>query len=1112
MKSLIQFLSDLRAVGVVLAIDGERLIINAPKGAVTSELRAELAQRKAEILAFLRDSAIPKADTSSDRKLFDLPLSRSQQRLWFISRLYPDNPVYHIVMGLQATGTLDRYAMERAFKALLERHEALRTSFYEKSGTPFARIHSASEWVSDFIDLSDFPNASEEALRLAKLDARRPFAFEASPLFRVTIFRISKQNHLILIVVHHIVADGWSLGILANEFAEFYAANVANRQPILSPITFQYRDYVQWELTSGQKLAADQMPYWLKQLHGPLPVVELPGDYKRPSVQTFSGHRLASNIDSALAERIGALCRASGTTPFMLLFAAFNILISRYTGLDDLLIGTATSNRQRQEVMPLVGFFINNLVLRTNLSGSPRFIDLLHRVKEIAFSAYAHQDMPFDLLVERIAPERGLGHSPLIPIMFTLQNVPMSGIVLPGLETTPVQIDPGIARADLAVEIWPQAKGFRCEFEYNSDLFDEPTIRQMQSAFIQSLQAVVSNPEMQISQVPLLLDSERRLLLEDWNKTERPSPPYSSFPAWFRAQAAMCPDTIALAMGSKGMTYAELDSESDRYAEIFSAQGAKRGVVVGIYLLRSHEMVITLLAILKSGATYLPLDPAFPSQRIEYLLADARVELIVTHSSLSASLTSFSAKTIHVDQTIDTPKAAISEEISGEDIAYLIYTSGSTGAPKGTQVPHRALTNLLASMLKEPGLTHGDTLIAITTLSFDIAALELLGPLVCGAKVVIASREQTIDPIQLAELIATSSATVMQGTPSTWRMLAEAGWMGDSNLRMWCGGEALTPELSESLLSRGRELWNLYGPTETTIWSAAHLVKSGENPILIGHPIANTTMYILDSHQKLVPLGVPGELYIGGRGVARGYLNLPELTASHFVADPFTSATDQKMYRTGDLARYRRDGQIQLLGRTDHQIKLRGHRIEIGEIEVVLERHPEIVQAVISVVGEGFNQQLVAFVKYAGQEQHDAKMRNWLQEQLPEYMVPSVWVPLAEIPLTPNGKIDRKRLRDEFSSMRPVAKTVVSPGNQVEFDLVAIWKDVLGLPEVSVRDNFFDIGGHSLLLIRVHSEIRERLDAEIAVVDLFRYPTIESLSRWLVAKRQKASVPSAAFV
>jgi amino acid adenylation domain-containing protein len=815
-------------------------------------------------------------------------------------------------------------------------------------------------------------------------------------------------------------------------------------------------------------------------------------------------------IEALLAGKIRDLCRTAGATPYMLLLAAFKVLLVRYTDIEDVLVGSGTSNRQSQEVAPLVGFFVNTLVMRTDLSGNPLFGELLSRVKETAASTYAHQQIPFDLLVEKLQPVRRVSHSPLVQVMFTFQNLPMEPIVLPNLTVEPEELDPGIARADLSIEVWPDDEGFRCDFEFNTDIFEEETVLQMQRHYLRLLKTVASAPATRIRALSLLSESERYQIVEEWNRTSMPASPSATVAEWFQAQAVKSPAAAAVVYGERTLTYAELDAQSNRLASILRSHGVARGTVVGVFLHRSPEMVVALLGILKAGGAYLPLDPQLPAQRIEFLIADAAVPLIVTQTDLRDTLSDSGAALLMIDQISESVEQPPTDKPNSEDLAYLIYTSGSTGNPKGTEITHGALVNLLASMLREPGLTSEDTLVAITTLSFDIAGLEIFGPLVCGATVVVASREQVLDPELLAGLLEESAATVMQATPSTWRMLVESGWMGRADLRMWCGGEALRPDLAESLLARGRELWNLYGPTETTIWSAAHRVKSGENPILIGRPIGNTRMYILDPEGQPVPVGVPGELYIAGAGVARGYWRRPELTETRFLPDPFDPVPGRRMYRTGDLARYRRDGQIQLIGRTDHQVKLRGHRIELGEIEVVIERHPEVLQAVVALHGEGNGQQLIACIKQSGDTMDTGNLRSWLQERLPDYMVPSSFIALEEIPLTPNGKVDRKQLPKPKASTRETLIPIASPRNRLEEQLVQIWSEILGVDRVGVRDNFFDLGGHSLLLIRVHARLRQELDSDVAVIDLFRYPTIESMASWLNRRSQSHAVAAGA--
>ena len=1116
MKSLIEFLSDIRSLGITLSVTADRLVCNAPKGAITPEIKQELADRKADIIVFLQQTQkAPVTDRPQDVNA-ELPLSHSQQRLWFFTQLDPKNPVYNVVISLWLNGDLKREALERSLRSILERHESLRTGFYERSGQPFAQIKELVSWSLSDVDLShlESEDAVVKAMQLGREAARKSFALDEPPLFRATLISVAPRSSLLVLSMHHIVSDGWSLGVLSQELTQLYAAFSDGQPSPLAAPTLQFCDYVRWEQDAGRRAADQQLPYWLDRLSGELPVLELPGDRPRPALQSFNGRRISINIDGPLALRVRELSRATGATVFMVLLATFQTLLSRYTGVEDILVGSSTSNRPRQEFTTQIGFFVNNLVLRGNLSGNPTFVELLQRTRETATSAFAHQSVPFERLVEALHPERALSHNPLVQVMFNFQNLPMPELRFAGLTAEVAEVDPGIARADLNLEVWPHNQGFRCDFEYSTDLFDDATIRQMQGHFLNLLEGAVANPETPVAALPLLSQAQYKQIIEEWNDTGTPPQRYSTIAPWFRAQAEATPNAIAVESGGERLTYSQLDERSERLARILRGSGVCREVVVGLFFTRGLEMVVALLAVLKAGGAYLPLDPNFPSQRIAFILSDAEISVLLTQSSLVPALPQSNALLIVADEAVDEDADSVqeasydmSENQSGpDDLAYLIYTSGSTGLPKGTQLTQRSLVNLISSILHEPGLTSLDTLVAVTTLSFDIASLDVLGPLLCGAKLVIASRDETLDSFALGVLLDKVEATVLQATPSTWRMLVESGWEGKSDLRMWCGGEALSPDLAESLLARGRELWNIYGPTETTIYSVGHRVQNDENPILIGRPLANTQLYILDVYGQPAPIGVAGELYIAGQGVARGYSKRPDLTQSRFLPDPFSKKTGSRMYRTGDLARYRRDGQIQLLGRTDHQIKLRGYRIELGEIEAVIERHPKVLRAAVALCGEGTSQRLIAYVKR--EEDSAAELRPWLQERLPDYMVPASFIELSEFPLTPNGKIDRNRLPAPEEIGKHANPAVEGARNQMERSLVHLWSDVLRLNSISVHDNFFDLGGHSLLLMQVHARLRRDIDPDLTVIDLFRYPTVESLARHLEQRQHSPEVTS----
>ncbi|HVT97022.1 MAG TPA: condensation domain-containing protein, partial [Acidobacteriaceae bacterium] len=775
------------------------------------------------------------------------PLSRSQQRLWFLDQLDPGNPVYNIAIAIRLDGPLNRAAFEDALRFILRRHESLRTRFIERDGVPVAVIDEGEDWRLDFVDVSAVPEREqhETILGLVLKESQRPYVLDQGPVFRVTLYRKNDQEHVALIGMHHIVSDGWSLGVLSQELGRVYQAYVRHETPPLPPLPLQFREFVQWEHDQQLQSSAD-LEYWRSKLSGELPQLALPLDHPRPPVQTFRGQRATTEIPADLENQLLALARRHNASFYMVLLAAFGVMLRQFTRQDDILIGTPTAGRLKSSFESLIGFFVNNLVLRTDLSGDPSFADLVGRVRTLALEAFEHQSTPFDQLVELLQPERTLDRSPLFQVMFTLQNQDASLPPMGDIAISQLDFQGFRARYDLAVDVYPHEGRFRCDFEYNTDLFEEATMQRMLRQYLHILELACADATQPIHKLQLLAEPERRQLIEGWNQTVVPPAPWATVPAWFAAQARETPASIAVSMGARSLTYSELDAQSSALASALRAQGISRSDVVAVFLERSPEMVIAVLGILKSGAAYLPLDPALPAQRIEFLLGDANVPLILTQQELRSTLPPTNATVFSIDELDLSPADAPSIQLSGDDLAYLIYTSGSTGNPKGTEIPHSALVNLLASMLREPGLSATDTLVSVTTLSFDIATLEVFGPLLCGAKLVIASRDQVIDPEQLAELLDVSDATVMQATPSTWRMLIESGWMGRPRLRMWCGGEALAPDVAEGLMARGSELWNLYGPTETTIWSAAHRVRSGENPILIGRPIANTQMYILD--------------------------------------------------------------------------------------------------------------------------------------------------------------------------------------------------------------------------------------------------------------------------
>ncbi len=947
MRSIVEMLTDLRSKNVALTLDGDALKCSAPPGVLTKELREELGARKPEIIAFLRssreasrggDQHIPRIDRSGP-----LPLSFAQQRLWFLNQLDPNNPAYNIGVPLRMIGSLDVPALERALREIVERHEDMRTTFIQVDGTPQTVIGDGKDWaleMSDLRHLSD-DGPGSELLQFALRVTVQVLDLERGPLFRAHLLIAGPENHMLVLTMHHIISDGWSFGVLVHEFAELYEAYASGRELTLPPLTIQYVDFAAWQrkwLESGE--LERQLPYWKKQLAGAPPVLEFPADHRRRQAGMFRGARAKIDLPKPLIQGLEQLSQAYGVTLFMTFLAAFDVLMARYTGQDDIVIGSPSANRSRTELHQLIGFFVNNLVLRTDLSGNPTFAELLGRVREVTLRSYEHQDVPFDMLVQALRPERSLDHSPLFQVMFIFQNFPLEQVQLSGVLTTPVELELETARFDMTVEVFTRRGEMHAYFDYNADLYDAHTIERIAQHYFTILNAVLEDAEQKIGAIPLLSTPERQKLLVEWNRTEAPVPVGLCFHQRFEKHARETPDRVAVIAGETSLTYRELDERSERIAAWLRARGARPERLVALCLERSADLVAGMLGVAKSGAAYIPLDPAYPKGRIANIFEDAKPLVVLTSRDLLPVLPEEAGEVIcleDLDGSASQEGSEISSEgVRQEDLAYVIFTSGSTGRPKGVQIPHRALVNFLESMAREPGFSADDVLLAVTTVSFDIAALELLLPLYAGATVCIALEPG--DPAALLADVERYRPTVMQATPATWKLLIAAGWRGSASLKILCGGEALDTDLARSLLVRSGSLWNMYGPTETTIWSAVLRVEEvGPAAIPVGRPIQNTTFYVLDALGQPVPEGVAGELWIGGEGLARGYLNRPDLTEERFIPSPFADAdSGARLYRTGDLVRYRVDGTLDFFGRMDHQVKFRGFRIELGEIENAL--------------------------------------------------------------------------------------------------------------------------------------------------------------------------------
>jgi amino acid adenylation domain-containing protein len=1039
-----------------------------------------------------------------------VPAALAQQRFWVLEQLGAGSGAFNIPIRWLLKGQIEPELLERTFNELVRRNEILRTTLIQVDGQPMQRIVSALTVKVPVTDLRDLP----EPKRTAELDrvtrqmGEQAFDLSALPLLRAALIQIGEKEFILHVTVHHIVADGWAVGLLAKEIGDIYNAYVKGLPSPLPEPEMQYSDYAVWqrELLQGDSIQ-EQNQYWLEKFRSHTPFEVMP-DKPRPALQSTNGDVVSIQLARSVTDAIQEVSRKHGNTFFITACAAFLTLLYRYTGQDDITIGTQVSGRNQVEHEQIIGLFLNTLPLRNDLSGDPRFSELLERFQEVVMQALAHQDTPFEQLVEMINPKRDLSRNPLFQVNFMLQRSLVSSRDYESFSLIDVPSRLAGAMYDLNCLMVERPDGWRASIQFNTDLFEPQTAARMLDHFQRLLVEIGKDPEQRLSAYPMLTAPETELLSK-WNQTDFALPEQKTVHELLQAQAAKSPKDIAVTCGREEYTYSELDRRSNQFAHFLVGNGIQPGMKVGLCVERSVAMMVGLLGILKAGASYIPLDPAFPSARLAHMIEDSQAPVIVTQEKLRSLLPPNHARTI----CLDSAAAQISREsagppnidVSGESLAYVIYTSGSTGKPKGVQIPHRAVVNLLLSMQRAPGLDRKDVLVAVTTLSFDIAALELFLPLLVGARLVVATREQASDGSELLEVLRRERATVMQATPSTWQLLLDAGWRGDPKLKMLCGGEALPRGLASQLLAVQGQLWNMYGPTETTIWSSTGIVAPGKGPVPIGPPIANTQFHVLDAHRQLVPLGAPGELYIGGTGVAVGYLNQPELTSSKFISDPFHNRKDAFLYRTGDLVRWQPNGELEFLGRTDHQVKVRGFRIETGEIESTIVKHPEVKEAAVVARDDAKGSKyLVAYVVphtlIAGQPPAlPPELRAHLQKTLPEYMQPSAFVCLEALPRTPNGKIDRNAL--PAPDLAEIAKTAyVAPANETEQRMAAIWEKILGLAKISAAANFFDIGGHSLLAAQLVARIEQSFGQKIPLAKLFQAPTIQQLSALLTGK------------
>ncbi|MBH8855420.1 non-ribosomal peptide synthase/polyketide synthase [Pseudomonas aeruginosa] len=1053
---------------------------------------------------------IPEVASAFER----IPLSYAQERQWFLWQMDPQSAAYNIPSALRLRGELDVEALSASLGAIVERHQSLRTVFVEDEQLDgFRQQVLASVDVPVPVTLAGDDDAQAQIRAFVESETQQPFDLRNGPLLRARLLRLAADDHVLTLTIHHVAADGWSMRVLVEELIALYGARRQGVEATLPDLPIQYADYAIWQrhwLEAGER--ERQLEYWMARLGGGQSVLELPTDRQRPALPSYRGARHELQLPQALGRQLQALAQREGTTLFMLLLASFQALLHRYSGQDEIRVGVPVANRNRVETERLIGFFVNTQVLRADLDTQMPFLDLLQQTRVAALGAQSHQDLPFEQLVEALQPERSLSHSPLFQAMYNHQNLGSAGrqslaAQLPGLSVEDLSWGAHSAQFDLTLDTYESEQGVHAEFTYATDLFEAATVERLARHWRNLLEAVVAEPRRRLGDLPLLDAEERATLLQ------RSRLPASEYPAGqgvhrlFEAQAGLTPDAPALLFGEERLSYAELNALANRLAWRLREEGVGSDVLVGIALERGVPMVVALLAVLKTGGAYVPLDPQYPADRLQYMIDDSGLRLLLSQQSVLARLPqSDGLQSLLLDdlerlvhgypaENPDLPEAP-------DSLCYAIYTSGSTGQPKGVMVRHRALTNFVCSIARQPGMLARDRLLSVTTFSFDIFGLELYVPLARGASMLLASREQAQDPEALLDLVERQGVTVLQATPATWRMLCDSERVDLlRGCTLLCGGEALAEDLAARMRGLSASTWNLYGPTETTIWSARFCLGEEARPFL-GGPLENTALYILDSEMNPCPPGVAGELLIGGDGLARGYHRRPGLTAERFLPDPF-AADGSRLYRTGDLARYRADGVIEYLGRIDHQVKIRGFRIELGEIETRLLEQDSVREAVVVAQPGVAGPSLVAYLvpteaalvdaESARQQELRSALKNSLLAVLPDYMVPAHMLLLENLPLTPNGKINRKAL--PLPDASAVRDAHVAPEGELERAMAAIWSEVLKLGHIGRDDNFFELGGHSLLVTQVVSRVRRRLDLQVPLRTLFEHSTLRAYAQ-----------------
>lgn len=1081
-----------------------------PRVKLSMEKRALLKRLIGEQgISISADQPIPRCGSMSS-----IPLSSAQQRMWFLDQLAPGGATYNISSLLRLEGSLNTRALSQTFNEIARRHETLRAVFDLIGDRPMQTISRDHFVPLPMVDLTALREGERQryARQLAVNEAQRHFDLSTGPLLRIRLLVLNPVEHFCVLVMHHIISDGWSVGVLMRELISLYESFGAGRQSQLDELPIQYSDFAIWqnERLQGEALQP-LLEYWKRQMAGVPAALELPADRARPAIPTQSGARCVFHLDARLTEELVHLSRKENATLFMTLLTGFQALLYRYTEQHDLCIGAPLAGR-RLETEPLIGCFVNTVVLRTDLADNPSYRNLLARVRQTSLDAFAHADLPYERLVEDLHPQRALSHNPFFQVMFVLRNAPVPAFRLPGLNVSADDLDNGTAKFDLTLFLTETNQELKGSLEYNLDLFDPERMGRLVKHYEQVLKEMISRFDQTIGQTNLITEWEWQQVLIEWNDTAGGEADNQCLHHLIQAQVKRTPDAVAVIDENEHLTFHELSGRAGHLARRLKSLGVGPETCVGVYLPRSLAVVIGLLGVLQAGGAYVPLDPNYPRERIDFMMADSQAVLLLTERSVVLPALAASAPTVCLDDELKEAAGGIHDSVCGdlqqENIAYVIYTSGSTGKPKGTAIEHRQVIAFLKWAKDVFPLEDRIGMLASTSICFDLSIFELFLPLSYGGTIILAQTGLSLPRLQGAD-----SVTLLNTVPSVLAELLKTGDLPPSVRTVNVAGEPLKSQLVRQTYAQDTvmRLFNLYGPSEDTTYSTFTLLKKGtiESPS-IGRPIAETRVYLLDHHGQPVPLGVTGEVHLSGSGVTRGYLNRAELTAEKFVPDHLTEVPGTRLYRTGDLARWRANGEIEFLGRGDNQVKLRGFRIELGEIEVVLSAHPE-VQEVVVVAQENRLGDRVLAAYIVGQRNHHLTaqiLRDFLSEKLPAYLTPAVFVFLDRLPLTLNGKVDKRRLSfvEESSERSPI--NYVAPQTEVELRISEVWQSILQVEKVGLHDNFFDLGGHSLLLLAAYSRLRSSLSRDLAVVELFRYPTVASLAGFLTAQSEAETVTS----